>query len=124
MDLTPGDNPRDLTLTRAESVIDGTVEKAGVPQIGAGVLLLPKAASYAAVRSDQTDSDGSYHLGTIPAGDYFLITVPDRESIAYRDAKVAAALSKAAKPIHVEPGDRLNLKLDPVDPATLNLPAQ
>ena len=113
---------RDLTLTRAISVIQGTVEKAGVPQIGALVLLLPKNSSDRwAYRIDQTDSDGSYRLGTIPSGDYFLIALSDGDNVAYRDPKVAARLSKQARPVHVEPGDRLNLNAEVVSTASLSL---
>ncbi|MGO9097347.1 MAG: carboxypeptidase regulatory-like domain-containing protein [Bryobacteraceae bacterium] len=121
--ISSGENVRrDLTLTRAISVIEGTVENAGVPQIGAFVLLLPKNSSDRwAYRIDQTDSDGSYRLGTIPSGDYFLIALSDGDNVAYRDPKVAARLSQRARPVHVEPGDRLNLNPEVVSTAALNL---
>jgi len=103
---------RDLTLTRAVSVIEGTAESTGVPLVGAFVLLMPKNASEQwAYRVDQTDSDGSYRLGTIPSGDYFLIALSDGNDVAYRDAKVAAILTKAAKPVHVDAGDHLEVKI-------------
>ena len=114
---------RDLTLTRAVSVIEGTVEHAGVPQIGAFVVLLPKEpARRWGYRVDQTDSDGSYHLGTIPSGDYLLIALSDGEDVAYRDAKVGARLRDAARAVHVEAGEHLDLKLDLLSTATLKLP--
>jgi hypothetical protein len=113
----------DLVLTRAVSVIEGTVEQAAVPQAGVFVLLLPKNPSQKwAYRVDQTDTDGSYRLGTIPAGDYFLIALADSGEVAYRDAKVAAALSKAAAPVHVEPGEHLDRKLEAIPAGTLKLP--
>jgi hypothetical protein len=106
---------RDLVLTKAVSVIDGTVEQAGVPQVGAFVLLMPKnPAERWAYRVDQTDTDGSYRLTRIPSGDYFLIALSTGEDIAYRDAKVAAILAGAAKQIHVEPRDKLDMKLEVV----------
>jgi Carboxypeptidase regulatory-like domain len=106
---------RDLVLTKAVSVIDGTVEQAGVPQVGAFVLLMPKnPAERWAYRVDQTDTDGSYRLTRIPTGDYFLIALSTGEDIAYRDAKVAAILAGAAKQIHVEPRDKLDMKLEVV----------
>jgi hypothetical protein len=116
--------PRDLTLTRAASVIEGTVERAGVPQLGAFVLLLPKDQSQRwAYRVDQTDSDGSYRLSTVPSGDYFLIALTNGEDVAYRDAKVALALTPAGQLVHVEPGDHLDMKLDVVSAASLHLPS-
>ncbi len=115
---------RDLMLTKAVSVIEGTVEKAGTPQVGAFVLLMPKNPSQRwAYRFDQTDSDGSYHLATIPEGDYFLIALNESAEIAYRDAKVAAKLTSVAKPVHIQAGDHLDMKLDVVGANTLNLPS-
>ena len=112
---------RDLLLTKAVSVIDGTVEQAGVPQVGAFVLLMPKnPAQRWAYRVDQTDTDGSYRLATIPSGDYFLIALTQGEDVAYRDLKVAAILAKDAKQIHVEPSEQLDMKLDVV--ATPKIP--
>jgi len=111
-------------LSKAVSVIEGTVERAGLPEVGAFVLLMPKEASARwAYRVDQTDSDGSYRLATIPAGDYFLIALSDGADIVYRDAKVAAKLAGAAKTVHIEGADHLNLKLDVVGAATLHLPS-
>jgi Carboxypeptidase regulatory-like domain len=115
---------RDLMLTKAVSVIEGTVEKAGAPEVGALVLLMPKNPLQRwAYRVDQTDSDGSYHLATIPAGDYFLIALSDGAEVAYRDAKIALKLTSAAKPVHIEAGDHLATKLDVVGAGTLNLPS-
>jgi len=113
---------RDLVLTKAVSVIEGTVEKSGAPQVGASVLLMPKNPSERwAYRVDQTDSDGSYRLATIPSGDYFLIALSDGAEIAYRDAKVAAKLSGAAKLLHVEASGHLEMKLEIVDPGLTGL---
>jgi hypothetical protein len=75
-----------------------------------------------AYRVDQTDSDGSYRLATIPAGDYFLIALSDGTDVVYRHPKLATILTKAAKPVHIEPGDHLDLKVDVIVTATLNLP--
>ena len=77
-----------------------------------------------AYRVDQTDSDGSYHLKAVLAGDYFLIALTSGEDVLYRDPKVAAALKKVAKPAHVDPGGHLNLDIDEIDTATLSLPSR
>jgi hypothetical protein len=113
---------RDLMLTKAVSAIEGTAEKAGTPQVGAFVLLMPKNPLQRwAYRVDQTDSDGSYHLATIPAGDYLLIALSEGAEVAYRDAKVAAKLSSVAKPVRIEAGDHLTMKLDVEAASTLKL---
>lgn len=114
---------RDLTLTRAVAAIEGTVESEGVPRVGAFVLLMPKDSSHRwAYRVDQTDSDGSYRLRTIPSGDYFLIAVSSGDDVAFRNAKIAAILSGAAQTVHVDAGDHMDLKLDLVDTTALRLP--
>src|ERR1700722_6377875 len=102
---------RDLMLTRAIAGMEGTVEKAGMPQVGAFVLLMPKNPSARwAYRFDQTDSDGSYRLANIPAGDYVLIALSDGSDVVYRDAKVAAGLGGGGKQGHVESGAHPNTK--------------
>jgi Carboxypeptidase regulatory-like domain len=124
LEVTPGESVHnDLALTKAAAAIEGTVEKAGVPSVGAFVLLMPKnPAQRWAYRVDQTDSDGSYSLASIPFGDYYLIALSDGADIVYRDAKVAAKLISAAKPVHIEPGDHLEMKLEIVGTATVHLP--
>jgi hypothetical protein len=114
---------RDLILARASSVIEGTVESAGTPQVGAFVLLTPNDPSQRwAYRVDQTDTDGSFRLAAIPSGDYSLIALTDGGDVAYRDTKIATMLTKAAKALHIEPGDHLEMKVDVVNRASLKLP--
>jgi len=116
---------RDLMLTKAASAIDGTVEHAGLPQVGVLVLLMPKdPAQRWAYRVDQTDTDGSFHLATIPSGDYSLIALSQGAEIAYRDPKVAAVLAAASKQIHVDPSAQLDMKLEMVAAASLSLPSR
>lgn len=126
VDITPGASiHRDLALTKAASTIEGTVERAGAPRVGAFVLLMPKSsAARWAYRRDQTDSDGSFRLAAIPSGDYFLIALTEGDEVAYSDPKVAAKLAGAAKPVHIDSGDRLDLKLQPTDTATLGVMSQ
>jgi len=123
VEIAPGvAGRRDLTMARAASVIQGTVQKGGSSKVGAFVLLMPKdPAQRWAYRVDQTDSDGSYRLATISSGDYFLVALTEGSEIAYRDPKIASILIGIAKPVNVEPNDRLELNLDIVDTATLNL---
>jgi len=114
---------QDIVLTNAVSVINGEVAHAGVPQIGAFVILIPKnPAARWAYRFDQTDSDGSYTLPGIPEGDYFAIALSTGEDVAFRDAKVGAILTKTGKPVHVDASKEFDLDLDVVDTKSLNLP--
>jgi hypothetical protein len=124
LEITPGEPVhRDLMLTKAVAAIEGTVEKMDQLHVGAFVLLMPKnPVQRWAYRVDQTDSDGSYRLASIPSGDYYLIALSDGSDVVYRDAKVAAKLMQAAKPVHIEAGDHLDMKLEIVDTATLHLP--
>lgn len=101
------------------------MERSGAPYIGAFVLLMPKDSSQIwAYRRDQTDSDGSFRLATIPAGDYFLIAVTDGNDLVYRHPKGAQVLIAAAKAIHMDAGEHQEMKLDVVNTGTLDLPLQ
>jgi len=124
-DLAPGAAVRlNVVASRASSSIEGTVEHAGAPYVGAFVLLMPKnPAQRWAYRQDQTDSDGSYSLGTIAAGDYLAIALTSGEEVAYRDARTAAILAKAARLVHVGPAEHQELKLELLDTTNLKLPA-
>jgi hypothetical protein len=114
---------RDVTFTRAISVIDGKAQKSGMAQVGALVLLMPTDTSRRwAYRADQTDSDGSYQLATIPAGDYNFVILSDGSDVVYRDPRVAAALAKVAKHVHIGPGDHQTIKAEAVETVTLKLP--
>jgi hypothetical protein len=112
---------RDVVLTTAVSAIEGTVEKDGGPQAGAFVLLIPKERRWD-YRVDQADSDGSYRLASIPSGDYFLIALSDGENVAYRDAKIAGVLTKAAQTVHLEKGEKVEKKVEVTATESLNLP--
>lgn len=112
-----------LAVAHAASEIEGTVEHAGTPYIGAYVLLMPKnPAQRWSYRNDQTDSDGSYSLKAIPAGEYYAIALSSGEEVAYRDARTAAILARAARPVHVTGTEHQELKLDLVSTASLKLP--
>ena len=91
--------------------------------MGALVVLLRKdAATHGTDRAFQTESDGSYSLARIPAGDYLIIALSEDAEVVYGDPKVAAILRRAAKPVHVEAADHIEMKLDVVDTASLHLP--
>lgn len=126
LDITSGTTiHRDVAATKAASAIEGTVEKDGAPQVGAFVVLMPKdPASRRAYYRDQTDSDGSFRLSAVPAGDYLLIALTEGDEVAYRGPKIAAKLSSAAKPVHIDSGDRLDLKLQVTDTTTLGVMSQ
>lgn len=112
-----------VAVAHAASEIEGTVEHAGAPYIGAFVLLMPKnPAQRWAHRQDQTDSDGSFSLRTVPAGDYLAIALSSGEEVAYREARTAAILTRAARAVHVTGTEHQELKLDLVNTASLNLP--
>jgi hypothetical protein len=100
-------------------------ERDGTPAIGAFVVAVPKDTSKRwSYRADQTDSDGSFRLATIPPGDYFVVAISHEENVAYLDPKVAAILSAAGKPVHVGGEAKLDLKLQVVDNGMLKLPGR
>jgi hypothetical protein len=124
LEISPGEIVRrDVSFTRAISVIDGRAQKNGVPQVGALVLLMPTDSSRRwAYRADQSDSDGSFQLSTIPAGDYYFVILSDGADILYREPPIAAALAKVAKLVHIAPGDHQMIEAESIETQALKLP--
>ena len=71
---------------------------------------------------DQTNTDGSFQLTGIPAGDYFIIALSRGEDVAYSDAEVSVILKKAATAVHVDKSNIVNLQLNQIETADLHLP--
>jgi Carboxypeptidase regulatory-like domain len=81
-----------IVATPVESLskLDGFALRDGKPVPGAMVLLVPKnLESTSLFRRDQSDSDGSFTMAAIPAGQYTLIGIDDDgRGLAYKDRAV------------------------------------
>jgi len=87
------------------------------PVEGAFVLLVPavETVDWQAYHCFQTDSDGSYDLRNIPAGDYLLFAVEDL--IEYANPKAVQPYLSSAKPVRVEPHGSCSERIPLVNPA-------
>jgi hypothetical protein len=121
--FTVKDRPLSIvaTLSVALTRIKGFARKDGKGTAGAMILLVPQqpSAYRALVRRDQSDSDGSFSLRDVPAGQYTVIAIEDgwkldwnrRETIAgYLPHGVAVTVSDGAgaivrlsSPVTVQP---------------------
>jgi hypothetical protein len=76
---TDGTGEVSLILTMAESAssIEGVALREGKPFAGAMILLMPKNERDRPrlVRRDQSDSDGTFHLGAVLYGKYTLLAL-------------------------------------------------
>jgi|HubBroStandDraft_1064217.scaffolds.fasta_scaffold02218_10 hypothetical protein len=106
-----------LSVGRGAGRIAGTVYRDGQPLPGALVVLTP---SNRAVRSN---SDGSYELRGLPAGDYALFAVEDGADLEYADPAAIRPYLGSAKKVQVAPGASDNLRLD-VGKTAAALPAK
>lgn len=79
--ITLRDRPPELvvTLSDAETEVDGFAKKDGNGFAGAMIVLLPKnpAQWRALTRRDQSDSDGSFALPDVAPGEYTVIAIQD-----------------------------------------------
>jgi protocatechuate 3,4-dioxygenase beta subunit len=99
-----------LTLSHAQTAVQGFARINGKVAAGVMVLLVPKAPSaYSAlVRRDQSDSDGSFALRTVAAGQYTVIAIQEgwkldwqrREVIApYLGSGISITITEQAGPV-------------------------
>jgi Carboxypeptidase regulatory-like domain len=57
------------------------------------------------IRNNRTGKDGSYSIGGLPAGDYFVAAVPEAVSSDWQSPEFLEAISSSATRVHIEEGD-------------------
>jgi hypothetical protein len=92
-----------LVLSDETGNIGGFVKSADKPIGGVMVVLRPAPGAPAdqLPRAFQTESDGSYDLRNVPAGNYLLFAIEDT-GVEYANAEAVRAYLEAAKPITIE----------------------
>jgi hypothetical protein len=101
LELKPGASVElSVAAARAESRVAGIAIKDGQPFAGAMVLLVPADQNTAVyIGRDQSDSDGTFSILSVPAGRYFLLAIDDGRDLAYRDRSVMEPYWKSAQTI-------------------------
>lgn len=109
----------DLTVTFTDrwSGIDGAVLGANADD--AVVLVFPTDAQgwtdYGSnprrLRSTRASAAGRFDLGAIPAGDYYIIAVPEEQAVDWRDPKMLELLTRAAMHVTVLEGEHKTIDL-------------
>ena len=100
-----------ITVTNAVASIIGSVRDGqGAPAVGARVIVFPfERAQWTQfglapprIRSAMTTNLGTYRIGSLPAGDYYVVAVPDARRTDWRDP--AFFVRAAALAAHVTVG--------------------
>jgi hypothetical protein len=82
----------DVVISRAQSRVQGFARKDGKPAPGVMVLLVPRdpSAYRALLRRDQSDSDGSFSLRDVPAGQYTVVAIEEGWKLNWQEPAVIA----------------------------------
>jgi len=122
LDTSTGENFSDVvvTFTNAVQSINGTVTDAtGAPVAGATVVTFPVepaqwtnyGLSPPRIKSARTPSSGEYRLRTLPAGDYYVIALPESQSAAWREPGFFQRARGAAVRVTLTPGETKTVAL-------------
>ena len=96
----------ELLASRGFGQIDGVAKRGDQPASGVMVLLAPDDNPFL-FRRDQTDSDGSFTLGTVVPGHYRLLAVERGWELEWANRDVLNAFLKKSVPVEVRANDKL-----------------
>jgi hypothetical protein len=124
--VTRGHSPPALefVLNSGAGRIDGTVESEEHPIPAAVIALIPDGKQRAqpnSYRQAISDQSGRFAVKNIAPGDYMIFAWEQIERGAYFDPEFLAQYEDRGKPVHVEEGGRITVKLDAI-PATETVP--
>jgi hypothetical protein len=114
----------ELVLNSGAGRIDGTVESEDHPIPAAVIALIPDGKQRGQpnkYRQALSDQSGRFAVKNIAPGDYTLFAWEQIERGAYFDPEFLAQYEDRGKPVHVEEGGHLTVKLDAI-PATETVP--
>lgn len=117
-----------ITFTDRPSELTGTVlGTGGASDPAALVLVFPSDATAwtefgvnsRRLRAARPQQNGMFRVANLPAGDYYVIAVPDELSADWQDQKVLESLSRGATLVRIEDGQKKTLSLRLSDIARL-----
>lgn len=124
LDLLPGHPAKvRVIVTAATARVKGFVKQNGQPREAAMVVLASRVDSenLSRYRAFQTDSDGSFDIQSVRAGDYYLFAA-DAPDLEYTNPAALHPYFAGAKPIHIDPHVVYDEILSVIEPASRNQP--
>jgi 5-hydroxyisourate hydrolase-like protein (transthyretin family) len=108
-----GAEPVALKLSVAHGLgqVDGVAMREGKPQGGAHVLLVSENHSEMRSRRDQSDSDGTFTLASIPPGKYVVVAIKNWD-LDWQDPTVLRPYLAQGVPVQVEAGGKYKVQVD------------
>jgi hypothetical protein len=108
-----------LTFTDRPSELSGEVSAEGATPDFASVLVFPTdttawtgyGSSSRRFATTRVGKDGKYRLTNLPAGDYYVVAIPDREATDWQNPKRLESLSTEAARVRVRDGDHVTQML-------------
>jgi hypothetical protein len=109
-----------ITFTDKVTTISGSVHTTGgSPDPNAIALLFPVdpagwmdfGLNPRRLRSARAGANGSYSFSDAPAGDYFLVAIPDETAAEWREPGFLQTLSRLAARVHLNDGDTVTRDL-------------
>ena len=103
-----------ITFTERTTGVRGIVQGVRGPDPDASVLIFPTeqqawtnyGLNARRIRSARTSRSGDYSVDSIPAGDYYVVAVPDDRAADWQDPAFLASLTPVATRITVNDGDQ------------------
>ena len=92
-----------VTLSSAQTRVQGFAKKDGKGVSGAMIVLVPneRSAYPALVRRDQSDSDGSFSLNDVPAGQYTVVAIEDGWKLDWQRREVIEPYLRTGVPVSI-----------------------
>jgi hypothetical protein len=92
-----------VTLSSSQTRVQGFAKKNGKGLSGAMIVLVPneRSAYPALVRRDQSDSDGSFSLNDVPAGQYTVVAIEDGWKLDWQRRVVIEPYLRSGVPVTV-----------------------
>jgi hypothetical protein len=112
----PGPLKLDVVISDDVAKIEGMLHRGKYPVAGAAAMLIPRERDGVSAE-DQTDSDGSFNLASLPLGDYDLLILETGEHIEYTRPEVLAPYREQLRPVHVGKRGVEKLDIDLDEPA-------